>query len=79
MRPGPGLGAPATAYSLRPYLLTWAYPDFGLPLAAAALALLLVLAYVLRTGRLARALGQRAGRLAWSCRCACWPGPATGG
>ncbi|MFD1467101.1 VWA domain-containing protein [Hymenobacter caeli] len=46
-------------------MLTWAYPYFELPLAAAALALLLVLAYVLRTGRLARALGRRAGRLAW--------------
>ncbi|AMJ65376.1 VWA domain-containing protein [Hymenobacter sp. PAMC 26628] len=68
-------------------MLTWAYPDFGLPLAAAALALLLVLAYVLRTGRLARALGQRAGRLAWklplrllagALLLAAWLGPARG-
>ncbi|WP_162549752.1 VWA domain-containing protein [Hymenobacter nivis] len=87
LRPGPDLGALATAYPLRHYLLTWAYPDFGLPLAAAVLALLLVLAYVLRTGRLARALGQRAGRLAWklplrllagALLLAAWLGPARG-
>ena len=68
-------------------MLTWAYPDFGLPLAAAVLALLLVLAYVLRTGRLARALGQRAGRLAWklplrllagALLLVAWLGPARG-
>jgi len=68
-------------------LLTWTYPDFSLPLEAAALALLLVLAYVLRTGRLARALGQRAGRLAWkvplrllagALLVAAWLGPARG-
>lgn len=68
-------------------MLTWAYPDFELPLAVAALALLLVLAYVLRTGRLARALGQRAGRLAWklplrlltgALLLAAWLGPARG-
>ncbi len=68
-------------------MLTWAYPDFELPLAVAALALLLVLAYALRTGRLARALGQRAGRLAWklplrllagALLLAAWLGPARG-
>lgn len=68
-------------------MLTWTYPDFSLPLEAAALALLLVLAYVLRTGRLARALGQRAGRLAWkvplrllagALLVAAWLGPAQG-
>lgn len=87
MRPGPGLGAPPTAYFLHCKLLTWAYPDFGLPLAAAALALLLVLAYALRTGRLARALGQRGRRLAWklplrllagALLLVAWLGPARG-
>lgn len=54
---------------------------------AAALALLLMLAYALRTGRLARALGQRAGRLAWKAPLrlltgalllVAWLGPAQG-
>ncbi len=68
-------------------MLTWAYPNFELPLAAAAIALLLLLAYVLRTGRLARALGKRAARLAWklplrllagALLLAAWLGPARG-
>ena len=56
-------------------------------MAATALALLLALAYVLRTRRLARALGQRASRLAWklplrllagALLLAAWLGPARG-
>ncbi len=46
-------------------MLTWAYPDFTLLAGAAALALLLLLAYWLRLRRLGRALGQGIGRLAW--------------
>ncbi|WP_375417507.1 VWA domain-containing protein [uncultured Hymenobacter sp.] len=45
--------------------MTWAYPDFGLALGAALLALLLLALHWRRAWRLARVLGQGAGRLGW--------------
>ena len=58
--PAPGQPGP-TAFAA----LTFAYPDFAWALGAALLALLLLALQWRRTGRLARALGQGAGRLGW--------------